>query len=177
MNPLFIHLPKTGGTTVRESLPLRRNTQSQFSGPTPEGVWSFAFIRNPWDRILSWYFYTLRKQLSRRAGDEQLSELQERASLDFSRWVCAGGLEQISTAQSVIEGVDTIYRFENLEAALRDIAQRLEVPLTATIPHANRSPLKGHHGRELYTPEAAERVSVHSSWEIDRFNYTLEGPT
>ena len=58
LNLLFIHVPRTGGTSIEQALfPLAggHETVRDFKY-VPEGVFKFAFVRNPWDRFVSGYF-------------------------------------------------------------------------------------------------------------------------
>jgi hypothetical protein len=60
-----VHIPKTGGTSIRESLKgdggkTQRLLQPTHSWPfqlhgLPAGYTRFTFVRNPWDRALSYY--------------------------------------------------------------------------------------------------------------------------
>jgi hypothetical protein len=83
---VFIHVPKTGGTTVERWLDLRRPDQLRSSRPLPAlnppdkvpqhftprelrrnvsprllaSFFKFAFVRNPWDRFLSEFIWRRR---------------------------------------------------------------------------------------------------------------------
>lgn len=73
---VFIHVSKTGGETLGallglpkdhrtayERLRLRRGTRSSpIARNDDDSSWKFAVIRNPWDRLVSWYFH-LRRHL------------------------------------------------------------------------------------------------------------------
>lgn len=64
---VYIHIPKTGGTAIREAI--RQHTDYEFrqhntfgdaqrQGICCPGYTWIAFVRNPWDRLVSWYeFY------------------------------------------------------------------------------------------------------------------------
>jgi hypothetical protein len=60
---VFIHIPKTGGTSMGKCLGLRKTTHATASewreqlGLDYSNLYSFAFVRNPWDRFLSLYLY------------------------------------------------------------------------------------------------------------------------
>jgi len=67
-NPLFIHIPKTAGTSVIRSLMKKKeDLDIIYFGHDP--VWrkipkkflnhyfKFTFVRNPWDRVVSGFFY------------------------------------------------------------------------------------------------------------------------
>ena len=65
---VFVHIPKTGGTSIEQALghfdELERNAQDHrplyelreaMSEPDFGAWFKFAFVRNPWARIASWY--------------------------------------------------------------------------------------------------------------------------
>ena len=79
---IFIHVPKTAGTSIEKELGFsgpRHNTALQYLTHFAD-IWgkyySFAFVRNPWDRVLSLYLY--RRQNLRREAE---------VSLTFTQWL------------------------------------------------------------------------------------------
>lgn len=76
---VFIHIPKTAGTSIRQGF-FRKNYQGPVFGSIPpewQDEFSFAFVRNPYDRLISgWKMFT--------RGTEQLKEQFPNISLkDF----------------------------------------------------------------------------------------------
>ncbi len=68
----FIHIPKNAGTTVRSilnpldneqcggnhiTLPQMIEVYNEYEGVRPDYFYSFAFVRNPWERALSLFSY------------------------------------------------------------------------------------------------------------------------
>ena len=66
---IFIHIPRTGGTSIEKSFGLTLGNEEKHlsaaelrekAGPEK---WAqsfvFSFVRNPWDRIISLYHHTL----------------------------------------------------------------------------------------------------------------------
>ncbi len=175
VKPLFVHVPKTGGNMIRHLFGDflaghgHRTAASYWEKPSfhTRGRKSFAFIRNPWDRAVSMYFWS---------GYEK----------GFLGWCREWAPDQIGAtnraARSLLcdsEGallVDTVYRFEVFDAAVDDIANGLEAPIPVCRPHKNENPRKpgGLDYRTLYCEESHAIVTDLCSWDISEFNYTFE---
>ena len=60
---IFIHIPKTAGTSVSETLFGRASRHVPYFEYERANPWKFrryfkfAFVRNPWDRLVSTYFF------------------------------------------------------------------------------------------------------------------------
>ena len=61
---IFIHIQKTAGTSISNSLFQLDGTKSvgnphcfvnHVKVVNPENYYKFCFVRNPWDRLVSWY--------------------------------------------------------------------------------------------------------------------------
>ena len=82
-----IHIPKTAGSTLRNALSTHATT-GHFSALklrrmiTPE-EWdqrfTFAFVRNPWDRMVSWFFF-----------HQQFGAPDYRKYKSFETWIMSG---------------------------------------------------------------------------------------
>jgi hypothetical protein len=62
VNALFIHIPKTGGNAIKKTSFFRDNCSYFFHEQMKNINWrlydtSFAFVRNPYDRVVSAFFY------------------------------------------------------------------------------------------------------------------------
>ena len=72
---IFIHVPKTGGMSVRKTLFTKsdlyphltiRDYQSLLSEQEVGSYYKFAFVRNPWDRLVSAYSFLRAGGLNKR---------------------------------------------------------------------------------------------------------------
>ena len=65
---IFVHINKTGGSSVEHAFGVypddQHNTAKEYIKELSSRKWSthftFSFVRNPWDRIVSWYLWTNR---------------------------------------------------------------------------------------------------------------------
>ncbi len=183
--PLQIHVPKTGGVTIREAfeghISYHAHTPaSKLTAELEAAPWSFAFIRNPWDRMISWYWWRERSKASVEGFSAWVMDPQyERTSVKVPD--DQGGafsiLNRNRNAETLLTNdqgeilVDRVYRFENFSYALCDLSYCLGVEVPER--HSNRNTHKpaGLDYRILYTPEAAQRVSELCAWEIETFGY------
>ncbi len=191
---IFIGVPRTGTYTIRLlldaysphslmpaaqdfTLPMGHEhrvdhaTVTELRAHLGDEVWQtyykFSFVRNPWDRVVSWFH----------------SAFFKRKDLDFTEWLTTGGLDHpdyglnhIAPAAHFLLNrsgeldVNFVGRFENYEADLRHIFEKLDIPILQ-IPKINFSQRPDY--RELYTPETREVVAQFFADDIRLFNYSF----
>ena len=177
----FIHVGKVAGTAIRNSLseklgihhfkspgyfgPLKGTSGTRAIdyeralGPeTFDQLFSFAFVRNPWDRILSWYFY----------DDFGINDFSSWQEAFFSK----GGMTQMDYLKSSSGeiAVDFIGRYENLQADWRRVCTCIHAP-PFTLPIINAS--SKQQNRQQYTSEQRDWVQKNFAEEISYFSYTF----
>jgi hypothetical protein len=142
----FVHVNKAGGTSVVEALAEHEDVQPHvrdhdqatiYRGFLGQALWaemfSFAFIRNPWDRMVS--SYEFRRQYM---PDVRAAHVVAAAQLSFRDWmlgpVAADPLDREWSDQlwMVCDHrwepiVSQIYLYDDLSAALGDACRRIGI--------------------------------------------------
>lgn len=156
-----------------------------------DGLYSFGFVRNPWDWLVSWHTFVRETRVSPDTGRAWTHHLRaELAHLDFPqfvRWVERGGLTRaggrrrssFSREPKVLQLdwfsdhdgqllVDFVGRFEALadDFATACAAIGLE---GYRLPHVNKSEHRTY--QSYYTPETRDAVGAHFERDIQTFGY------
>jgi hypothetical protein len=136
-----------------------------------ESFYKFAFVRNPWDRLVSWYAYILQDRSHRRhRAVRRLPDFESFVNAELARtrsaqwWMLTGHDGRL--------GVDFVGRFENLERDMTEICQRVGIPYEP-LPHVNRTVTRAPY-QTYFTPGLARRVGERWAREIEAFGYTFE---
>ncbi|RLA53820.1 MAG: hypothetical protein DRR42_03710 [Gammaproteobacteria bacterium] len=182
-NYIFIHINKTGGTSVEKALglPLIHKTALEYKTEIGNIRWqeqfSFAIIRNPWDKIASQYHY--RSMINK----TQL----KKTPVPFNDWVKWVFVDQNPNyyddpkmfAPQVdwltdLEGnnlVDFVGRFENLHNDWHIICEKINRQ-GAKLPHVKKSSKTDY--RSYYNTES---ISIIADWfvkDTDKFSYSFD---
>jgi len=196
---LFVHVQKTGGSTIDnrldEVLPDSRHvagidrhaTLGQIIKAEPDlaAYWTVGFVRNPWARMLSWFRmverFKERADKGRKGADTFLKKNQfikgvADACPDFETFVMKGPEQwtrlrtpQVRYLTSSTRRADYIGRQETLEADLRAIFARLELPWEPLQSvNVDRSRPDYH---ELYTDPMRRQVEEIFARDIAAFDY------
>jgi hypothetical protein len=177
---ITIDIPKTGTTSINNTIArsgimekkhdftvemsqkagLRHGAYDQCikKFPTCKNYFVFSFVRNPWDRAVSFWFF--RKYMCNMTISEDLALkdflLKER---------------MLSTQYSYVKGFTNnsfIGRFENLQEDFDTICDKIGIP-QQQLPHVNETNHK--HYTEYYDDETREIVAEKYAKDIEMFNY------
>jgi hypothetical protein len=181
---VFVHVNKTGGTSITEAFadyedPLHPDydhlcaklTKRLIGADLWEEMYSFAFFRNPFDRMVSSYFY--RRQIledtrcSRPAKDKSFRDwmLEDVASFHY----CTHGHEWNNQLAMVEEGdgnviVDDIFFFEDgLQKGLDTACNKIGISVPELI-HSNKT--EKAHWSSYYDEETREIVAERFSRDL-----------
>jgi hypothetical protein len=135
---------------------------------------SFAFVRNPFDLVVSLYFYVRQAKSHRDHIRVNQMEFDE-----FVRWHLDEKpplmLDFISDPESGERIVDYIGHFENLAQDVSHIQEKVGIEV-GQIQHKNASAKrKKKNYQEYYTEETKSLVENYFKADLDAFGYTFEG--
>jgi hypothetical protein len=126
-------------------------------------LYKFTCVRNPWDRMVSYYFTPTQ-------NPESWNRKKFRGIISKAVSV-ADYLRLDDDDPDPFANVDYIMRFENLIDDFRSVCAALDISPT-TLPQYNRS--NREHYSKYYDEELRELVRTRFGAEIERFGYTFE---
>ena len=209
---IFIHIQKTGGVSISNLLRRYSPTTTPGRGlrhisarralkqvENPDDYFKFAFVRNPWDRLVSWYTMIdeARKGVADGTAEPMTRRLIKKNNLfkyvlrcgptfdEFvkncteKQWMGNGyysftfnQLRYLTDKNGEVL-VNYIGRFENLAQDISHVFDKLGLEASQLeIPHENRS--AHSHYSEMYTPETREIVRKRFRRDIEFFGYEFE---
>jgi len=180
---IFIHINKTAGTSLYRTLgiPWKRHLTSQevidiVGQEKWQKAFKFAFVRNPWDKVVSQYKYRIKTNQNRMKENE----------IDFNNWVIkaykekdlryfdlpklfAPQAEWLKNNEGKID-MDFIGRFENLHNDFEKVSKELK--LQKELPHLNKTNHKPY--QDYYNKDSINIIENHYKEDIEMFGYKFE---
>lgn len=206
---IFVHIPKTGGTSLSLALEGRAKKDDILIGDTPKAVqrrkrlqdvqtagrlWKhsdlrditglvtqseiesffvFTLVRNPWDRMVS-YYHWLRAQSFNHPAVTHAQTLGFSEFLNhpfIARSIAANPYSSYVTDASGTERCQLFIRLEHLQNDLAPLEKHLGFTL-GDIPHENQSDRQSGY-RSSYTDKDAEHLATLAANDITRFGYSF----
>lgn len=197
---IFIHIPKTAGTSVAKSLGFQKPTahitaekiKVVLNAEKFQSYFKFCFVRNPWDRFLSLYNYARQTDSYYHSatqpnkaiyGKHTDYDLLKNASIeDCTDYLLAGQLKHDrfwnhwqNQSNWIYDKDDTclvdyIGHFENLEQDLQFIFKKIKLPIPP-IKNLNASRKKEHY-QEVLSDYAKNRIAQYYQKDIQQLKYT-----
>src|SRR6185437_695512 len=198
---LFIHVQKTGGNAIETALapcsadtlrhsdmpgveaasnPLRlrhlfaTDIKLYFSDETWNSLFKFAFVRNPWARMLSWYNMASRSK----RPDHPFSAYVRTHACTFEEFLSLTDGIAAKTLHNQVDYisdrdgsviVDFVGRFENLTADFGAVCQTIGV--STALPPFHRTVVDY---RAYYTDRTAELIANRFARDIAKFGYVFD---
>ncbi len=181
----FMHLPKTGGTSVRAALGPDFAHVGRFKEPHIDvaaaaahfgqrwdDAFTFGFVRNPWDRIVSLFHHRnrgLRERSQRDVHkvfrDFMLAKTENLTQLHRPKpaWLALGDGERIL--------VDFVGRFEHLRQDFQHVCSALDVK--HKLPRRNVSQ-RAEDWRPYYDDATAAFVEQFYACDVEHFGYGFD---
>ena len=206
---VFVHIPKTGGTSLAQALETRAMKDDILIGDTPKaqrrrkrlrgvqargrlwkhatladidglvspddlaGLFAFTLVRNPWDRVVS-YYHWLRKQ----SFDHPAVELA--GQLDFEGFALhphtLASLRHAPARHYMqrADGIEQCAAYIRIENFWEDAEPLFEhLGFAVELPRLNWSERAGDY-RVYYSPRSVEAVGDACQEDIARFGYRFE---
>ena len=198
---IFIHIPKTAGMSVEKGLgenvrKIHKSHNNAHGRPSDkhyapywnDDYFKFIFVRNPWDRLVSSYFFDLkmapgktnafkkRRNIIKNLGSspegfrtfvrEHLSTTNRKKDLQY--------LPQAVWFEDDYP-YDLVCYFEDLQAGFDKVTSSLNMG-NFSIPHFNYSSTNSSSKlpyQDYYDEETAAIVADKYSEDIDLFNYSI----
>lgn len=190
---MFVHIPRTAGTSIEALFGATTRegsivVRSEF-GPKhvfaadllnlPSDYFKFTFVRNPFDRIVSYYAYRssadaawVPAQEKGRPFADWLRFIHRNAAHRFTRIALSNQIDLISVNGKLL--VDFIGRFETLREDWARLAGRFGMP--TELPVVNRADsVSRKHYSEYYDDETRRFVAEMFAADLEYFGYRFDG--
>jgi hypothetical protein len=130
----------------------------------------FAFVRNPWDRLVSEYEFLLRKPThGRHARVKKLGGFKQFIQMQIPRRN-AYQINMLCDRQGTLL-MDFVGKVENLQSDWRTVCERIGIE-HQSLPHINVT--QHRHFQDYYDDESRQLVAQHWSREIALFDYSFD---
>ncbi|MHA1540181.1 MAG: sulfotransferase family 2 domain-containing protein [Alphaproteobacteria bacterium] len=142
-------------------------------------IYTFSFVRNPWDLMVSSYYWWIEKAPFHRGLKIEASKVSR---LTFEEFIFSehshykinkfiGNMESWYLNNNKKQNVNYIGKVENIEGDLKKICTHLGVNTSKipTIQHLNKTNRTGY--RDYYSSKTKEEVAERFSGTIARFGY------
>jgi hypothetical protein len=199
LNALFVHIPKVAGNSIKQALGVSWEDHKDLTKYREElgeeslaGLYKFAFVRNPWDRVLSEYNFQ-RKKSQRKDTVRLWLHKADGSEREFAEWVEHtlenprehqprqwGGKpsDRVHRMSPQVDwlsldgeiGVDFVGRLENLQEGFDQVCAALGVE-HKKLKKKNRK-LHWHYSR-YYDDPTRERVGAYYQRDVEEFGYSF----
>ncbi|MBN86700.1 MAG: hypothetical protein CL885_04180 [Dehalococcoidia bacterium] len=188
----FFHIPKTAGTSIESVFGgcpnphQTKNKKSQFAinyqhafpSEINTRLPSFCFARNPWDRVVSYFFHLKKYRIMDR--DVLFIDFLRALNNNFEVWIYfrksyeryehhrRSAYKMILPSYKWVQEGTLIGKFENLQEDFNAICDKIGIE-RKTLPHIGKT--KHKHYAEYYNDETREIVGKKYAKDIEYFGY------
>ena len=168
---IFIHIPKNAGTSIET---LFSNRSFQIQPHKHDDIHQikykflelykiyrkFTIIRNPYDKMISWYFY-LKRNLNE---NHNIIDFNEWIKDPSKFWHADDPIDYLRPQHEWIDDTVEIIKFENINEELNDFfGKEIDLPITNNSNH--------DHYLEYYNQESLDTIYERYKEDFEKFNY------
>lgn len=186
-----VHIPKTAGVTIRNVLGIEHLDKWMHikpDHPRYQPYWNkyftFTFVRNPWDRLVSCYFFSFKKPTGQ-AFNHKIYQERPDFHTFVMKWLTKDRINDVQRFQPQVRWIvnpntgkewryDFIGKVENLQHDLIWIINKCSFNHSGLkkIPTLN---ITNHHDfREYYDYDTYAKVAELYAEDVQRFGYSFE---
>ena len=168
---IFIHIPKNAGTSIEEyfgngSVRIQPNKHADIHEikrkfkNSYNNYRKFTIIRNPYDKMVSWYFY-----LKRNLGENyDVTEFNEWIKDPSKLWHADDPIDFLKPQCEWIDDTVEIIKFENINKELKQFfGKEIDLPII------NKS--KHKHYSEYYNKKSLDIIYNRYEEDFKKYNY------
>jgi len=175
-----IHIPKTGGISIRRAI-FRKLKTDRYMHINPlhprvkkywDSYFTFTFVRNPFDRLLSIYSFTMDLKNPLSKNNKPFIQTMREKNMTFEEFVYTlyksksmrffqRFKPQIHWLQPEGQNIkfDFIGRLESIQNDYMKLCDLLQIKEPLPLPNANKSTNRDIKYKKYYTPEMQKMVS------------------
>ena len=168
---IFVHIPKNAGTSIEKyfgngSVRIQPNKHADIHEIKTKfknsynNYKKFTIIRNPYDKMVSWYFY-----LKRNLGENyNVIEFNEWIKDPSKFWHADDPIDFLKPQCECVDNTVILLKFENLNKELKQFfGKEINLPITNKSNHNNYL--------EYYNQESLDIIYNRYKKDFEKFNY------
>lgn len=177
---IYIHPPKTGGTSIEKLFDSDADTRDVehkhkyadfYWRPEWCDFYRFGSVRNPFDRMVSYYFWRLKKKLVMFGRDNFedwiafITDFPEYRKYQETNWHFTTAIDN---QWNMLRLIDNIVRFEHFQDDFDKVCSEIGIP-KMELPHTNKSE-RGSY-QQYYTGRSKELIEKYHWKDLKHYDY------
>jgi len=164
---IFVHINKTGGSSIEQAMigehaiPEKHYNVRDYLRRYPaefKNYFKFTFIRNPWDKVVSQYFFQKKVKNLKVSFEQFVYKPTGRVFQNQLDWITLNGEM----------AVDFVGRFENLQTDFDIVCNKIGHD-RLWLPHIHKS--NRRHYSQYYNKETRDYIGRLYSQDVEYFGY------
>ena len=167
---IFIHIPKNAGTSIEKyfgngSVRIQPSKHADIHEIKRKFTNSynkykkFTIIRNPYDKMVSWYFY-----LKRNLGDYSIIEFNDWIKDPSKFWHANDPISFLKPQCDWIDDTVVVIKYENLDKELNKFfGKKINLPVTNKSDH--------NHFSDYYNKDSSDIIYNRYKEDFKKYNY------